>query len=185
VNSTRLFLRSFVELALIFFILRPLKLWNGLSDDSGLWIFLVPVLHPLTTPFCRINEFNTDALFECVLPFHDTPQFVAVVSTFPERCVYCTCNFFYKLMQVHSDKWKWLNFVKKTKVALNRKNLVKRCLSESSMISTLCRMVWSIISRRIRYIYCSFRLNTLLQIISLVPVWHHSLPRQWFMYSRS
>ncbi|KAJ3161658.1 HEAT repeat-containing protein 1 [Geranomyces michiganensis] len=76
----------------------------------------------------RINEFNIDLVMECVLPYHETKQFVQVVGVlaFPD-----------------ASHWQFLRGVQKTKVPLDRTSLVQRLGNDKYLLEFLCEMVAS------------------------------------------
>ncbi|KAJ3184550.1 HEAT repeat-containing protein 1 [Geranomyces variabilis] len=76
----------------------------------------------------RINEYNIDLLMECVLPYHETKQFVQVVGV---------------LALPDASHWQFLRGVQKTKVPLDRTSLVQRLGNDKFLLEFLCEMVAS------------------------------------------
>ncbi|KAJ3173673.1 HEAT repeat-containing protein 1 [Geranomyces variabilis] len=76
----------------------------------------------------RINEYNIDLVMECVLPYHETKQFVQVVGV---------------LALPDASHWQFLKGVQKTKVPLDRTSLVQRLGNDKFLLEFLCQMVAS------------------------------------------
>ncbi|TPX61884.1 hypothetical protein PhCBS80983_g00809 [Powellomyces hirtus] len=76
----------------------------------------------------RINEFNVDHLMECVLPYHETKQFVQVVGV---------------LAIQETSRWAFLKPLQKTKVPLDRTSLVQRLGNDKSLLEFVCGMTTS------------------------------------------
>ncbi|KAJ3017747.1 HEAT repeat-containing protein 1 [Thoreauomyces humboldtii] len=76
----------------------------------------------------RINEFNVDAILECVMPYHETKQFVQVVAI---------------LAIEDTSRWAFLRSVQRNKVPLDRTSLVQRLTYDKSVLEFLCTTVAS------------------------------------------
>ncbi|KAI9091868.1 hypothetical protein DFS34DRAFT_718021 [Phlyctochytrium arcticum] len=72
----------------------------------------------------RINELNVSALLECILPYHETKQFVQVVS-----------------ILALTGKWEFLKGVQKARLPLDRTSLVQRLTADPSILEFICNMV--------------------------------------------
>jgi U3 small nucleolar RNA-associated protein 10 len=67
----------------------------------------------------RVHELNLDALMECILPYHETVQFVRMLQIVYFR---------------DGDRWAFLHEVKKEARVVSRSFLAKRCLADRSLI---------------------------------------------------
>ena len=63
---------------------------------------------------------------ECILPYHETKQFVQVVQT---------------LALLDGTRWTFLRSVQDSKVPLDRTLLVRRCAKDHSLLTFVCDMV--------------------------------------------
>ncbi|KAJ3394338.1 HEAT repeat-containing protein 1 [Lobulomyces angularis] len=75
----------------------------------------------------KIHKYSIEQVMLCILPYHESLQFVNLVSLF----------------QFHdtSSKWSWLKIVQQTRVPLDRNNLVQRCYTDSSILNSIFEMV--------------------------------------------
>ncbi|KAJ3191780.1 HEAT repeat-containing protein 1 [Irineochytrium annulatum] len=81
----------------------------------------------------RVHQHNVDAIMKCILPYHDTKQFVEVVAVLD--------------ISTH-PRWSFLMFVQKTAVPLTRANLVKRIGSDTKVFAVICEMVESTLTSK-------------------------------------
>ncbi|KAI9208838.1 uncharacterized protein BJ171DRAFT_626821 [Polychytrium aggregatum] len=91
----------------------------------------------------RINEFNVEAIIECILPYHDSRQFGQMLS----------------LLIIDQDsRWGFLKTVQKTSVPIDRSTLVQRCIMDRSVLDFICGMVLRSITYKIpnRTLYSFF-----------------------------
>ncbi|KND01979.1 uncharacterized protein SPPG_02486, partial [Spizellomyces punctatus DAOM BR117] len=76
----------------------------------------------------RINEFNVDVIVECILPYHETKQFVQVVGV---------------LALPEDSRWGFLKAIQKTKVPLDRVTLIQRLTADRTVLEFICGMIIS------------------------------------------
>ncbi|KAJ3185328.1 HEAT repeat-containing protein 1 [Gaertneriomyces sp. JEL0708] len=103
----------------------------------------------------RINEFNVDAVLECILPYHETKQFAQIVSL---------------LVLEETSRWAFLKAIQKNKVPLDRATLVQRCMTDPSLLVFICEMIAA--SRKAMVVnktLWSFFLCTLIQYFQTLP----------------
>lgn len=82
----------------------------------------------------RVNELNIDALMDCILPYHETPQFIRLV-----QIIYLQDN----------SKWGFLHEVKKEARVISRSFLAKRALADRSLIDGIFECVeWMVLKHR-------------------------------------
>ncbi|KAJ3276229.1 HEAT repeat-containing protein 1 [Terramyces sp. JEL0728] len=73
----------------------------------------------------KINEMNVDAVLQCILPYHETPQFVR----------------FCKILALDGKPmWQFLKPVQKSNVPLTRTILVQNCSRDRSLIAYVLKM---------------------------------------------
>ncbi|KAI9298803.1 hypothetical protein K502DRAFT_298907 [Neoconidiobolus thromboides FSU 785] len=68
----------------------------------------------------RVNEFNVDAVLRCILPYHDTPSFLKMLSI---------------LNIEHDTYWSPLIGIRKSKVTFNREQFIKITLKDSQILN--------------------------------------------------
>ncbi|KAI8823046.1 uncharacterized protein EV422DRAFT_585585 [Fimicolochytrium jonesii] len=73
----------------------------------------------------RVNELNVDHMMECILPYHETKQFVQVVAI---------------LGLEDTSRWAFLKGIQKSKVPLDRVTLVQRLKNDKSILQFICDM---------------------------------------------
>ncbi|KAJ3324436.1 HEAT repeat-containing protein 1 [Boothiomyces sp. JEL0866] len=73
----------------------------------------------------KINEMNVDSVLSCILPYHETPQFVK----------------FCRILAL-DDKpmWQFLKPVQKSNVPLSRSNLVQSCVKDRALVAYVLKM---------------------------------------------
>ena len=82
----------------------------------------------------RINELNIDDLMDCILPYHETVQFVRMVQII-----------FFK----DGSKWGFLHEVKKEARVISRSFLAKRALADRSILDGVFECVeWMVLKHR-------------------------------------
>ncbi|TPX64024.1 hypothetical protein SpCBS45565_g06206 [Spizellomyces sp. 'palustris'] len=105
----------------------------------------------------RINEFNVDVIVECILPYHETKQFVQVVGV---------------LALPEDSRWVFLKAIQKTKVSLDRVTLIQRLTADRTVLEFICGMIIS--SKRAgvinRTLWTFFALTVIQYIQSLTVV---------------
>lgn len=74
----------------------------------------------------QIHEFNIGQVMECILPFHETPQFIRFVEI---------------LAITPKSRWSFLSVVKKSKTPLSRSVLVDVCAKDNSLLDFVLKMV--------------------------------------------
>ncbi|KAJ3261355.1 HEAT repeat-containing protein 1 [Boothiomyces macroporosus] len=73
----------------------------------------------------KINEMNVDAVLKCILPYHETPQFVK----------------FCKILALDGKPmWQFLMPVQKSNVPLGRGTLVQNCLKDRALVAYILKM---------------------------------------------
>ncbi|RKP00346.1 hypothetical protein CXG81DRAFT_6538, partial [Caulochytrium protostelioides] len=84
-----------------------------------------------------INEFNVNAVMECVLPYHETMTFIMVI----------------RLLAVPQDDplWHWLDGVRRASMPLSRDLLVKRIHSEPALLQFIQTVLDRSVSAGIRH----------------------------------
>ncbi|ORX59122.1 ARM repeat-containing protein [Piromyces finnis] len=80
----------------------------------------------------KINIYNIEGIMECILPYHETPQFLNMVSI---------------LKLEEESTW---YFLKALKAPLDRKTLVQRCIKDRAVIQKLYKMVHNSIRNQIK-----------------------------------
>ncbi|ORX81097.1 ARM repeat-containing protein [Anaeromyces robustus] len=80
----------------------------------------------------KINVYNIDGIMECILPYHETAQFLNMVSI---------------LKLEEGSTW---YFLKSLKAPLDRKTLVQRCVKDRAVIQKLYKMVHHSIRNQIK-----------------------------------
>ena len=108
----------------------------------------------------RVNELNIDDLMDCILPYHETVQFVRMVQII-----------FFK----DASKWGFLHEVKKEARFISRSFLAKRALADRSLLDGIFECLeWMIIKHRdTEYkkpsTYLSFFTMLFLEYIQVLP----------------
>ncbi|RDD43642.1 HEAT repeat-containing protein 1 [Trichoplax sp. H2] len=72
-----------------------------------------------------IHQFNTDDVMVCILPYHQTQQFVRVLQVLP--------------IAHDRSRWNWLKNNRAQGVPLSSIILQQRCLSDLSILTLICR----------------------------------------------
>jgi len=80
----------------------------------------------------KINVYNIEGIMECILPYHETPQFLNMISI---------------LKLEEGSTW---YFLKSLKAPLDRKTLVQRCVNDRAVIQKLYKMVHHSIRNQIK-----------------------------------
>jgi len=80
----------------------------------------------------KINVYNIEGIMECILPYHETPQFLNMISI---------------LKLEEGTTW---YFLKSLKAPLDRKTLVQRCVKDRAVIQKLYKMVHHSIRNQIK-----------------------------------
>ncbi|KAL1918828.1 uncharacterized protein VTP21DRAFT_2850 [Calcarisporiella thermophila] len=103
----------------------------------------------------RIHEFNVDAVMKCILPYHETKQFVTMVN----------------LLQIEEGSlWSFLLPLKKSKHPLERGNLVQRLVKDRALLEFVCELVSTASSKRLSFrTLFAFHASTLVAYIQAVP----------------
>ena len=108
----------------------------------------------------RINELNIDSLMDCVLPYHETVQFVRMSQI---------------IFMQDNSKWGFLHEVKKDARVISRSFLARRALADRSLLDGIFECVeWMVLKHRdSEYkkptIYLSFFTMLLLDYIQAIP----------------
>ena len=79
---------------------------------------------------------NVEQIMECILPYHETKQFVQVVQT---------------LALVDGTRWTFLRPIQDSNVHLGRTLLVRRCAKDHSLLPFICDMVSVIFMGDLKY----------------------------------
>eukprot|EP00057_Strongylocentrotus_purpuratus_P026403 XP_011680877.1 PREDICTED: HEAT repeat-containing protein 1 [Strongylocentrotus purpuratus] len=74
----------------------------------------------------HIQEYNTDDLMMCVLPYHETKIFVRAVQLLN--------------LKNKKSKWNWLERIQKPGVSLSRLSLVTHCISDRGFLHFICEL---------------------------------------------
>lgn len=75
----------------------------------------------------NINEYEKDEFLMLILPYHETTIFVKCIQTMN--------------LNDETDKWHWLNAVKKNGVPLSKQALINRVGSDSFLMSFICKSI--------------------------------------------
>lgn len=80
----------------------------------------------------KIHQCNIDVLMECVLPYYETKLFARIIQLLP--------------IDDSTSSWHWLCPVKKEGTPLSQLTLVQHCITDSSFLTFVCKMVLSSLS---------------------------------------
>lgn len=108
----------------------------------------------------RINELNLDDLMDCILPYHETVQFIRMVQV---------------IFLQDGSKWGFLHEVKKEARVISRSFLAKRAIADRSLLDGIFECLeWMIIKHRdAEYkkptTYLSFFTMLVMEYIQILP----------------
>lgn len=74
----------------------------------------------------RVHEYDVDHVMSCIIAYHETRQFVKVVSI---------------LIISDNSQWAFLKAVQKSQSPLDRTNLIRKCIGDSSLTSFILNTV--------------------------------------------
>jgi hypothetical protein len=97
----------------------------------------------------QINDFNTDAIMECILPYHETNLFARML----QLTKYETHLLHFHLFHLNlpwmtllyfrlpaNGRWEFMTTAQKSGAPVARQTLVQRCLVDSSMLSFIAEL---------------------------------------------
>lgn len=110
----------------------------------------------------KIHVFNVDHVMGCILPYHDHPLF----------------SRFVQILQIKDTKWEFLEPIQQSGVPLIREILVRRCITDFSILEFICSTVNKFESRELGFkTLFSFATVTMIEYIDLTFISDISLKR--------
>lgn len=100
----------------------------------------------------KIHFFNVDSVMSCILPYHDHPLFSRFVH----------------ILQIKDTKWEFLAPIQESGVPLIREILVRRCMTDFSILEFICSSVHKYVTKGLGYkTLFSFSTVTVIEFIDL------------------